>query len=138
MNRLVLGTLLILLMFGHSYVLNQPQVLQTELQHIHQISVPQLNLLYSVPSAVAIFFILPLGIMYDRYAAAILLGAGFVLMLGQLLVAVFGTNNADYAFYLLVLGRALEGTTAEVLYMIQANLSSTLMGKLAGLTLILP
>jgi hypothetical protein len=45
--------------------------------------------------------------MYDRYASAILLGSGFVLMLGQLIVAIFGTNPAGYAFYLLVLGRAL-------------------------------
>jgi hypothetical protein len=60
-----------------------------------------------VPSAISIFFILPLGVMYDRYASAILLGSGFVLMLGQLIVAIFGTNPAGYAFYLLVLGRAL-------------------------------
>jgi hypothetical protein len=59
-------------------------------------------------------------------------------MIGQLLVAIFGTNTHSYAFTFLVLGRVMEGTTAEVLYMIQANLSSTWMGKLAGLTLILP
>lgn len=29
MNRTLLGILLILMMFGHNYVLNQPQVLQT-------------------------------------------------------------------------------------------------------------
>lgn len=28
MNKVVLGVLLILIMFGHNYVLNQPQVLQ--------------------------------------------------------------------------------------------------------------
>lgn len=28
MNKLLLGVLLILMMFGHNYVLNQPQVLQ--------------------------------------------------------------------------------------------------------------
>ncbi len=50
----------------------------------------------------------------------------------------FGASSAPYAFPLLTAGRILEGTTAEVLYMIQANLSSSWMGKLAGLTLILP
>ncbi len=39
---------------------------------------------------------------------------------------------------MLIVGRVFEGTTAEVLYMIQANMSSSWMGKLAGLTLILP
>jgi len=29
MNKVVLGVLLILIMFGHNYVLNQPQVLQS-------------------------------------------------------------------------------------------------------------
>lgn len=29
MNKVFLGVLLILMMFGHNYVLNQPQVLQT-------------------------------------------------------------------------------------------------------------
>lgn len=112
MNKLVLGVLLILMMFGHNYVLNQPQVLQDELQTIHQASVPKFNLLYSMPSAIAIFFILPLGIMYDKYAERILIGSAFFLMLGQLLVTVFGANPAPYAFPLLTLGRVLEGTTA--------------------------
>jgi hypothetical protein len=59
-------------------------------------------------------------------------------MLGQLIVAIFGGEGGKYYFGFLVLGRVMEGTTAEVLYMIQANLSSSWMGKLAGLTLILP
>lgn len=32
MNKVTLGILLILMMFGHNYVLNQPQVLQAEFQ----------------------------------------------------------------------------------------------------------
>ncbi len=66
------------------------------------------------------------------------MGSGLFLAVGQLIVAIFGSNPSSYAYPLLVLGRTLEGTTAEVLYMIQANLSSSWMGKLAGLTLILP
>ena len=61
-----------------------------------------------------------------------------MLVFGQFLVAVFGTRQEDYAFSVLTAGRIMEGTTAEVLYMIQANIASSWMGKLAGLTLILP
>ena len=92
MNRLVIGVLLILMMFGHNYVLNQPQVLQSEFQSIHKISVPQFNFLYSIPSFVSIFFILPLGVLYDRYSGVILIGAALSLMFGQLLVAIFGVS----------------------------------------------
>lgn len=81
---------------------------------------------------------MPLGILYDKYSEKIVIGSGIVLVLGQLLVTIFGTNPKDYAFPLLTFGRIMEGTTAEVLYMIQANLASSWMGKLAGLTLILP
>lgn len=95
-------------------------------------------MLYSVPSFVSIFFILPLGMLYDRYSGAILLGAALSLMFGQLLVSVFGAYPTPHAFSLLTLGRVFEGIAAELLYMIQANLSSSWMGKLAGLTLILP
>jgi hypothetical protein len=31
-DRRLFGTLLIIMMFGHSYVLNQPQILQSQLQ----------------------------------------------------------------------------------------------------------
>jgi MFS family permease len=112
MHRSVLGFLLALLMFGHGFVLNQPQVLQSEFQHIHNILVPQFNLLYSIPSAVAIFFILPLGILYDSHSHLILLGAGVLLVLGQLLVTAFGTNASHFAFWLMAVGRVMEGTAA--------------------------
>jgi hypothetical protein len=32
MNKVVLGIILILMMFGHNYVINQPQILQAEFQ----------------------------------------------------------------------------------------------------------
>jgi hypothetical protein len=32
MNKVLIGVILILMMFGHNYVLNQPQVLQSEIQ----------------------------------------------------------------------------------------------------------
>lgn len=38
----------------------------------------------------------------------------------------------------MITGRSFEGTGAEVLYMIQGNLASTWMSKLAGLIFILP
>lgn len=49
-------------------------------------------MLYSVPSAVAIFFIIPLGVMYDKHAGIILMIAVTGLVFGQLLIAIFGAS----------------------------------------------
>lgn len=39
MKKLKLGVLLILMLFGHNYVLNQTQTMQKPLEQIHQINV---------------------------------------------------------------------------------------------------
>lgn len=39
MNKATLAILLIMMMFGHNYVLNQPQVLQAEIQETHKVTV---------------------------------------------------------------------------------------------------
>jgi hypothetical protein len=35
MNKKYAGVLLVLMMLGHNFVLNQPQALQQEIEHIH-------------------------------------------------------------------------------------------------------
>ena len=54
MNRKYAGILLILMMLGHNYVINQPQSLQQDIEHIHSVTVTEFNLLYSIPSILAI------------------------------------------------------------------------------------
>ena len=92
--------------------------------------------MYSLPSSLSIIFIIPLGILYDRYALRIILIGGFSLLVGQALVTIYGPDRGY--FQTLVIGRILEAIGAEILYMIQGNLASTWMGKLAGLIFILP
>ena len=72
MKKLYLGILLIIMMFGHNFVLNQTQSMQKELTAIHKISITEFNLLYSIPSAVSILFIIPMGFFYERYANKLL------------------------------------------------------------------
>ena len=88
MKKLHRGLILIVMMFGHNYVINQAQALQEEIQELHSVNVPEFNLLYSVPSAVSIFFIIPLGVLYDRYSEIILLLSSFMLLIGQLIVTI--------------------------------------------------
>jgi hypothetical protein len=64
MRKLYLGILLTIMMFGHNFVLNQTQSMQKELTAIHKISITEFNLLYSIPSAVSILFIIPMGFFY--------------------------------------------------------------------------
>ena len=95
-------------------------------------------MLYSLPSALAILFIIPLGTLYDQHAQKILLIGAALLIIGQISISFFSPSNNVIAFRIVVGGRVLEGVGAEVLYMIQGNLASTWMGKLAGLIFILP
>jgi hypothetical protein len=67
MNRKYAGILLILMMLGHNYVINQPQSLQQDIEHIHSVTVTEFNLLYSIPSILAILSIIPVGIIYNSY-----------------------------------------------------------------------
>lgn len=60
----------------------------------------------------SIFFILPLGVLYDKYSGMILIGAALSLMFGQLLVSVFGASASSSAFTFLTIGRVFEGTAA--------------------------
>lgn len=138
MKKVQLGILLTVMMFGHNFVLNQTQTMQSELTTIHSISITEFNLLYSIPSAVSILFIIPMGFCYDNYANALLWGGAIVLSLGQLLVTVFASQNKPHYYDLLMSGRVLEGIGAEILYMIQGNMASSWMGKYAGVVFILP
>ena len=52
------------MMFGHNFVLNQTQSMQKTLTSIHNINITQFNLLYSLPSAISILFIIPMGFFY--------------------------------------------------------------------------
>jgi hypothetical protein len=65
-----------------------------------------------LPSGIAIFVIIPLGVLFDKKAEIIVIGSGLFLALGQLLVAIFATNSNSYAFTLVTIGRIFEGTTA--------------------------
>ena len=95
------------MMFGHNYVLNQAQALQKNIQELHQKTVPQFNLLYSIPSAISIVFIIPLGILYDRYSQKILIFAAFSLLIGQIFVTFFGPKFIEHSFSGLLTGRVL-------------------------------
>lgn len=138
MNKLLCGVILILMMLGHNYVINQPQSLQKQLQNIHGINVTQFNLLYSIPSILALLTIIPIGYIYHKYPNFTLLFGVAVLFIGQLLVSLFGSEGKQYFYSLLITGRTFEGTGAEILYMIQGNLASSWMSHLAGLIFILP
>jgi hypothetical protein len=61
--------------------------------------------LYSIPSAIALVFIIPISLLYERFSNAILFGAAIVLLLGQILVALFGPYAGEYNFFLMVAGR---------------------------------
>ncbi len=138
MRKLHLGILLTVMMFGHNFVLNQTQTMQKELTLIHSISITQFNLLYSIPSAVSILFIIPMGFCYEKYANALLWGGAIVLSLGQLFVTIFGSQSRSHYYELMMSGRIFEGVGAEILYMIQGNMASSWMGKYAGVVFILP
>ena len=138
MKKIYLGILLILMMFGHNYVLNQTQTMQKSLEQIHNIKVTEFNLLYSIPSAISILFIIPMGFFYRELANKLLWTGAITLALGQLLISLFGGDNQPFYYQLLMLGRIFEGIGAEILYMIQGNMASSWMGKYAGVVFILP
>ncbi len=76
--------------------------------------------------------------MYHKFPNFTLLFGIGVVMVGQLLVSVYGSEGKEYFYAMLIAGRTLEGTGAEILYMIQGNLASSWMSHLAGLIFILP
>ena len=90
MKRFQLGVLLVLMMFGHNYVLNQTQTMQKTLVEIHSLNITQFNLLYSIPSAISILFLIPMGFFYQRIANKLLWTGAIFISLGQLLIAIFG------------------------------------------------
>ena len=61
-----------------------------------------------------------------------------MLSLGQLFVAIFGSQSKSHYYELMMSGRVFEGIGAEILYMIQGNMASSWMGKYAGVVFILP
>ena len=105
MKKLKLGILLIILMFGHNYVLNQTQTMQKPLEKIHKINVTEFNLLYSIPSAISILVIIPLGFFYEHLSNKLLWTGAIALSLGQLIVAIFGGESKDFYYELLMIGR---------------------------------
>ena len=112
MNRKHIGILLIMMMLGHNYVINQPQSLQQEIEHIHSVTVTEFNLLYSIPSILAILCIIPVGVIYDTYPNfTLLIGVG-VLFAGQLLASMFASEGNPYYFSIFVGGRTLEASGA--------------------------
>lgn len=90
MNRKYTGLMLILMMLGHNYVINQPQSLQHEIEQIHNVNVTEFNLLYSIPSILAILTIIPVGIIYSKYPNFTLMLGITILFIGQLLASMFG------------------------------------------------
>ena len=112
MNRLNLGILLIVMMFGHNFVLNQSQSLQSPLEDIFNINITTFNLLYSIPSAFSILFIIPMGFFYKKIANKLLWGGAIALSFGQLLVCIFSSENKPFYFQLLMVGRIFEGIGA--------------------------
>lgn len=112
MKKLKLGFLLIVMMFGHNFVLNQTQTMQKPLEEIHNIGITSFNLLYSIPSAISILFIIPMGFFYTKLAWKLLWGGAIALSLGQLMVAIFGGDGKDPYFQLLMTGRVFEGIGA--------------------------
>lgn len=105
MRKLVLGILLVLMMFGHNFVLNQTQTMQKALEQIHSIGVTEFNLLYSIPSVISILFIIPVGFFYEKYLSTLLLFAALTLSLGQLLVTLFSAEHQKYYYGLMMSGR---------------------------------
>jgi hypothetical protein len=79
-----------------------------------------------------------MGFFYEKYANLLLWAGAIVLSLGQLLVTIFGAENKENYYHLMMGGRVFEGIGAEVLYMIQGNMASSWMGKFAGVVFILP
>jgi MFS family permease len=112
MKKIYLGILLILMMFGHNFVLNQTQTMQKELTSIFHISITQFNLLYSIPSAISILFIIPMGFFYDKYTNSLLWAGAITLSLGQLFITIFGAEKKENYFELLMTGRVFEGIGA--------------------------
>lgn len=112
MNRKHAGILLILMMLGHNYVINQPQSLQQDIEHIHSVTVTEFNLLYSIPSILAILSIIPVGIIYNSYPNFTLLFGVGVLFAGQILASMFGSEGLPYYFSIFVAGRTLEASGA--------------------------
>jgi hypothetical protein len=112
--------------------------MQKPLEQIHNITITEFNLLYSIPSAVAILFIIPMGFFYEKYTNVLLWGGAIFLSFGQLLIALFSEEGKQYYFDLMMTGRIFEGIGAEILYMIQGNMASSWMGRYAGLVFILP
>ena len=98
MRKIKLGFLLVLMMVGHNYVLNQTQAMQKPLEEIHSINVTSFNLLYSIPSAISILFIIPMGFFYEKLSNKLLWMGAILLSLGQLLVAVFGGSNQPFYY----------------------------------------
>lgn len=86
------------MMFGHNFVLNQTQTMQTPLENTFQINVTSFNLLYSIPSAFSIIFIIPMGFFYEKIANKLLWGGAFALSLGQLCVSLFSGENKPFYF----------------------------------------
>lgn len=99
MTKFYRGLVLILMMFGHNYVINQPQSLFNQLESIHGGDTTKFNWsMYSLPSIMSILFIVPLGILYDKFALRILLVGAFSMLVGQFLVSFFGPYGLDYYF----------------------------------------
>ena len=67
--------------------------MQKELTDVFDITVTQFNLLYSIPSAVSILFIIPMGFFYDKYTNSLLWAGAITLSLGQLFITLFGASN---------------------------------------------
>ena len=138
MKRKYAGVILIFMMLGHNYVINQPQSLQKDIEQTHKVTVTEFNLLYSIPSVLAILTIIPVGILYHKYPNFTLMFGISVLLIGQLLASMFGAQGKEHYFSIFIGGRTLEASGAEILYMIQGNLASSWMGNLAGFVFILP
>ena len=137
-GRAWLGFLLIMMMFGHNFVLNQTQSMQKELMHVHGITITEFNLLYSIPAALSILFIIPVGFFYDTYRYHLLALGAFSLTLGQAFITGFGAYAESVGFTLTMVGRVFEDMGAEILYLIQGNMASSWMGSYAGVVFILP
>ena len=105
---------------------------------IHDITITQFNLLYSVPAALSILFIIPAGFCYDSYHFRLLAVGALSLTLGQALITGFAAHSHSLGFSLTMLGRVLEDMGAEILYLIQGNMASSWMGSCAGVVFILP
>jgi len=90
MKKFYLGILLIIMMFGHNFVLNQVQSMQAHLTKIFKVSITEFNFLYSIPSGISMIFIIPIGFFADKYTNSLLWIGAFALLIGQLLSTIFG------------------------------------------------